>query len=158
MAGLWELQYCKLISNATNKILLKVLCSWVILSSPAASRTLQQPSHTLLGFLLKLGSCPKKGLAFFHCSSISIASKENLCRVKGLAFFYNRANCLKLPHSVKCLLCCFTTQQERKGQTGPTAEQRCCHWSIHLKPRFQWDTTASQFFPLPPGDRHQVVN
>lgn len=97
-------------------------------------------------FLLKLGACPMKGLAFFHCSSISIASEKNLCRERrDWHSFYNRANCLRLPHSLKCLLCCFTTQQETKGQRGPTAEQRC-HSSIHLKPRFQWETTAFQFF------------
>lgn len=103
------------------KITLKGLCLWAILSSSAASRTLQEPNHTLL---LKLGSCPMKGLAFLHCSSISIASKENLCRERrDLCSFYNRANCLRLPHSVKYLLCCFTTEQEAKGQRGPTAEE-----------------------------------
>lgn len=80
----------------------------------------QGPSHTRLVFLLKLGSCPMKGLAFFHCSSISIASEENLCRKRrDWHSFYNKANCLRLPHSVKCLLCCFTTQQEAKVKEAP---------------------------------------
>lgn len=108
----------------------------------------QGPSHKQLVFLLNLGSCPMKGLAFFHYSSVSIASEGNLCRERrDWHSCYNRANCLRLPHSVKCLLCCFTTQQEAKGQRGLTAEQRPCHSSIHLKPRFWWETTAFQFCP-----------
>jgi len=60
-----------------------------------------------------------KGLAFFHHSSISIASEENLCRERrDWHAFYNGANCLRLPHSVKCLLCCFhySTGNRRSGR------------------------------------------
>lgn len=107
----------------------------------------QGPSHTLLVFLLKLVSCPVKGLAFFHCSSISTDREENLCwERRDWLSFYNRANCLRLPHSVKCLLCCSQLIRKQKvGQRGLTAEQRC-HASVHLKPRLQWETSPFQAF------------
>lgn len=115
---------------------------------PCCTQHFQGPRNILPLFLPEHRTHQIKGLPFFHCSSISAASKENLCREKrDWHFFYNKANCLSLPHSIKCLLLHFTTQQEVEGQRGPTAEQRTCHLTIHLRPRFQWETTAF----LPPS-------
>lgn len=147
MAELWRLWYWTFISCATNNF-------WKVSDRGQFSAALlhpghfQGPSHTLLVFLLKLVSCPVKGLAFFHCSSISTDSEENLCwERRDWLSFYNRANCLRLPHSVKCLLCCSQLIRKQKvGQRGLTAEQRC-HASVHLKPRLQWETSPFQAFP-----------
>lgn len=145
-----EFSIAKWIPMLQAKYFLKGIWLWAILNNPAAHTTLPGTKKHTTFILPKLRTHQIKGLPFFHCSSISAASKGNLCRDKrDWHFFYNKANCLSLPHSIKCLLFHFATEQEVEGQRGPIAEQRTCHLTIHLRPRFQWETTAFLFFFSP---------
>lgn len=58
-------------------------------------------------------------------STISVTREENLCWERRACYSpHNAAHCSLWPHSIKCLLFCFTTKQEARGQQGLCLEQK----------------------------------
>lgn len=103
-----------------------------------------------LEFLLTLGPAQWKARLSSTAALLAVPAKRIYAeRERDWNSFYNRANCLGLPHSAKCWLCYFTTPQEARGQRARTADRDAViplFTSIHLKPRLQWETTAFQLF------------